>query len=53
MPKPAVDSTQEVGEALKIMVGEGGLTCTDNPFSGEGELEEGVEPGARVPGRLI
>lgn len=24
------------------MVGEGGLTCTDNPVSGEGELEEGV-----------
>lgn len=49
LPKPGVDSTQGVGEALKIIVGEGGLTCTDNPFSGEGELEEGVSLG---PGYL-
>lgn len=50
LPKPAVDSTQGVGEALKIMVGEGGLTCTDNPVSGEGELEEGVSLGPGYPG---
>lgn len=50
LPKPGVVSTQGVGEALKIMVGEGGLTCTDNPFSVEGELEEGVSLGSGYPG---
>ena len=50
LPKPGVVSTQGVGEALKIMVGEGGLTCT---IQCRRRTRRGGEPGARVPRRLM